>query len=206
MVVGALFTCHGLWAGDDPKAVAEKLESPNLAERGAAADRVLYERWKLVEALLKMLGERIGPAASRGDREIAHGVMTLLGKMRAVEAIPVLVENLSFRRRPLPGPGELPGVPGAPPSIEDNSAVAALIRIGARSLGPVARKVAESDDAATIRAGASVYCGVLEPRLAALAIKDRIDREHDPVRRGRLKRMLQAAEEVGRLPLRELID
>jgi hypothetical protein len=204
-VSGTLPTGPGARASDDPKVIAQKLESPNLPERDAAARRVLNDRWQLIQALLKMLDERIGPDASRGDREIAHGVITLLGKMRAVEAVPVLVENMTFRRRPH-GPGMGPAA-GAPPSIEgDLPAIAALIRIGARSLDPVAKKVLSTDDAVTLRAGAIVYCGVLGPRLARLAVQDLIDQEQDLNRRARLVQLLRMTEEIGRNPTRELIE
>src|SRR5262245_48070059 len=126
---------------DDLNKLLAQLKSGRFADQGAAVRTVLYQRRMVVETLIEFVKDHAGNKKNYEVILQTREAMGLLGKLRATEAVPVLVENLTFSGQP-PGPGV-----GPLPSLEGNRpAVAALIRIGVKSLGPVVERVASSEE------------------------------------------------------------
>ena len=173
-----------------------KLRSANKAERFEAALSLLRERRKTVEELQKIITENIKAAENTNDENIkqvrwetARTSIWSLGKMRAVEAVPLLVENLTFL--------VLDPLRGGQPIEEKLPSVGALIEIGTPSLEPVLQRVEGLDvqdrrvTEYVARCAATVIRGVLDRKVAIAYVEDHIEQQNDPVRQQRLMRLRQ---------------
>lgn len=125
-------------------------ETPNV--RAAASAEVLSHRQPGdVAAIMRIVEKYVAEGNRQGTVKDA---MMLLGKLRAIEAVPLLVRNITFQafykntKRPQPPEDQFP-------------AVAALIEIGEPSLRPVLERLAKEDGEELQLAGTSVLRGVL---------------------------------------------
>jgi hypothetical protein len=128
-----------------------ELESESPEIRAHASKEVLERRQADIAAVLKIVEKYLGDDTRRGT---VKDNMLLLGKLRAAEAVDLLVRNLTFEvfykntKRPQ--------------SVEDRyPVVQALIDIGIPSLRPVLDRVAAEDDELLARTGAAVLLGIL---------------------------------------------
>jgi HEAT repeat protein len=128
-----------------------ELESDSPEVRAKASEELLAKRQADIAAILRIVEKFLGDDTRRGT---VKDNMLLLGKLRAVEAVGLLVRNLTFEvfykntKRPQ--------------TTEDlYPAVQALIDIGSPALGPVLERLAAEDDELLHRAGAAVLRGVL---------------------------------------------
>lgn len=139
-----------------------ELESENQALRAQASAEILKRYQADVAAVLKIV-EKYLPDPARGGT--VKDSMLLLGKLRAAEAVPLLVRSLTYdvfyknTKRPQPTEDAYP-------------AVQALIDIGAPAIEPVLKRVSSEDDPDVHRAGAAVLRGVLGQRRARSVLHD----------------------------------
>jgi HEAT repeat protein len=139
-----------------------ELESESPEIRAKASEQVLAGRKADIGAVLKVVEKYLGDDSRRGT---VKDNMLLLGKLRAVEAVGLLVRNLTFEvfykntKRPQ--------------TIEDlYPAVQALIDTGTPSLGPVLERLAAEDDELLHRTGAAVLLGILGRSHARALLKE----------------------------------
>lgn len=157
-------------------------------EREAAARRIMDERRKLLVELQESVKESLVEQETQG---IAKTGIRLLGHLRAIEAVPMLVENLTFQ--PVP---KVAGASKSVPTEEALPCVGALTEIGLPSLGPLMKKVAESGDRDTILCAALVANRVLGTDLAVLYVKGEIARESAAAKKQRLMRLMERIEQI----------
>jgi hypothetical protein len=152
------------------------LASERQPDREAVVRRAVEARKTTIAAAISVVKQFAQNELRKGTTRDAMG---LLGEYRAVEAVPVLVENLGLyvfykeSKRP-----QLP---------EDQyPAGGALIRIGVPALAPVTAKVMETDDENVLRLAGVVIRGVLGDELGSEFIRLRRSKEPDGNRRKRL--------------------
>jgi hypothetical protein len=165
-----------------------RLRSEYLKDRKDIEQLILQDRQRLVEELQQIVRQF---AADERRQEIAKTAILMLGKLRAVEAVPLLVEYLVLPpvERP-PGTRQL-----VPPQVAHPS-VGALIEIGSPCLQPLLKKVEESDDRGTLILAAVVVNQILGPDLAVAAVKLRLKQPKDDKVR---ERLLQLQERIDRV-------
>lgn len=173
----------------DWRKMLARLRSDDQKDRKEIGQLILQDRQRLVAELQQIVREF---AADEKKQEIARPAIVLLGKLRAVEAVPVLVEHLN-----LP-PVTLPGAPRLISPIEANPSVGALIEIGSPCLQPLLMKVEESDDRGTLIQAALVLNQVLGPDLAVAAVKLRLEQQKDAKVRQRLFKLQERIDKVER--------
>ena len=152
-------------------------ESPEVRARATA--EILKRRDVEIDALMQLLERKLAGDDRQGT---VKDVMLLLGKLRAVRAVPLLVRNLTYEafykntKRPQITQDLYP-------------AVNALIDIGEPSLNPVLERVRNEDDPTVARTGAAVIRGILGERVASILVKEEAAAEHDANRKRRLEAM-----------------
>ena len=160
--------------GQDPKDVSrhEGLHSVNAAERDAATEAIIAERRGLIAELREIIENR-----TVGDREssrITESAIRLLGQIRAAEAVPVLVDELTFPTPYAENGGPALAIRDALPSV------AALIEIGSPSIEPLLSKAEGSDDSVVTTCTAFILDQILGMDAAIAVIDVRIAAEQDP--------------------------
>jgi hypothetical protein len=107
----------------------------------------------------------------------------LLGKLRATEAVPLLVEHLNY--------GVFYKESKRLQTPEDYyPAGQALIDIGIPSLDPVVTAMTATDDATMHQLGARIIVKILGPKLAGVYLQDKIQAETEQTRRTRLQAVM----------------
>ena len=168
--------------------------------REAAAQRIRARRAQTVTGLVALAREDVKPHVWKmGNAEFfeypwhdaKHLATLLLGDLRAQEAVPVLLDNLTYRNpRSLitggrEGPGRAEG-PGWYP------AVASLIKIGMPPVGPVLEKLGGyNGNCLGRRLCLVVIKEILSPRLAKARLEIAIEEAKDETARANLKAALQ---------------
>ncbi len=133
----------------------------------------------MAKELLILLTELVVDDSRRGT---ATDLVRLLGAMRAIEAVPLLVDNVELEffykstKRPQIFGDRFP-------------CAAALAQIGVPSLEPLVLRVKSSDDVAVWRSAGFVFNAVLGPRLTKAYLDDRVNEESDIVKRQRLSKL-----------------
>ena len=159
-------------------------ESPEIRARVSA--EILKRRDADIDALMQLLESKLAGADRQGT---VKDVMLLLGKLRAVQAVPLLVRNLTYEafykntKRPQTTGDLYP-------------AVNALIDIGSPSLHPVLERLRSEDDPIVTRTGAVVIRGVLGERLASAMVKEEAGHERAADRKRRLEAVAKAINDV----------
>lgn len=137
-------------------------ESPEV--RATATAEVLDAR-RVTLQTIAAITERFLPDEQR-PATAASGIR-LLGKLRAAEYVPLLVQKLTFEvffketKRPQPPEDLYP-------------AVQALIDIGSPALGPLMERLKVDDDKIVQQNGAAVLTGILGPNWARAILRDEI--------------------------------
>ena len=180
-VVLLMFGVRSVIAGTSTNCVDDfpKLRSEDLAEREATAGQVEQCRLNTIENLESNVRDLIGDGSRNGTVKTS---IILLGRLRAVEAVPLLVEHLTFsvfykdvKRTQLWHEGY--------PCIQ------ALSDIGFASLDPLLKQAEQTDDKDYLRCAALVCTKVLGAEMTEKYIENRIEHTTDSVRRGRLQRL-----------------
>ncbi len=118
----------------------------------------------------------------------------LLGHMRAVEAVPLLVENLTFS-----GYGR--NIVRGSPVFERNYPCAfALASVGVPAIDAVADRAAGGDDPRVRGLAAAVIWKALGPNLAGDYLRRRQAAESDPTKAARLGQLLETVATIRFLP------
>jgi hypothetical protein len=168
-----------------------RLRSEYLKDRKDVEQLILQDRQRLVAELQQIVREF---AADEKNQEIAKTAIVLLGKLRAVEAVPLLVEHFQMRT-PV---SQQSGVVSPMRSPLENPAVGALIEIGSPCLQPLLKKVEESDDRGTLILAAVVVNQILGPDLAVAAVRLRLKQPKDDKVRERLLKLQERIDRVER--------
>ena len=166
-------------------AMADQLADESESVRKGAAAEILKSRQAEIQRLITIVERGVA-----NDRKAAvRDGMLLLGQLRAVEAVPMLVQRLTF---------QVPYLATRPQPIEDLCpAVQALIDIGSPSLRPVLERIEGEDGDILQRAGAAVFRGVLGETWAMTQLESRIRSGATGVRTDRLR---QVVEKLAQLP------
>ncbi len=163
------------------------LESKSPKVRANAAARVQARHQVAdIPAIIAIVNKYL---ADDTRRDTVRDNMLLLGKLRAVEAIPLLLDNLTYdvfykETKRLQ-------------SVEDlYPAVQALIDIGRPSLGPVQAKLSSGGDEILAKNGTTVLKGILGHEGARDLLTAQAAAAADEAARVRLNRLIAVLEEV----------
>ena len=173
------------------KSHVSALKSASMQERERAAEAVRKQRSDLIEELLELAAEKVEPGPSSDPRFVEypwhdskHLAILLLGDLRAIEAVPVLLENLEYRNprsivvnAPLDKGGWFP-------------AVESLSKIGMPAIGPTIKKLGGYDEDGM---GRGLCCWVIKKVLGEKLGRMRIEMAIEKSRDRRLKKNLDAA-------------
>ena len=176
-----------------------RLKSDKEDIREAAAQRIRAQRAETIRALVDLTREDVKPHVWKlGNAEFfeypwhdaKHLAILLLGDLRAQEAVPVLLDNLTYRNpRSLigggrEGPGHIEG-PGWRPAVES------LIKIGMPAVGPVLERLGGyNENCLGRRLCLVVIKEILDPRLAKARLQNAIEEAKDKTGRANLKAAL----------------
>jgi len=159
-------------------------ESPEI--RAQAISEILKRRDADIDALMQLLERKLTGDDRQGT---VKDVMLLLGRLRAVRAVPLLVRNLTYEA--------FYKNTKRPQTTEDlYPAVNALIDIGSPSLNPVLQRLKSDDDSIVTRTGATVIRSVLGEPLASALVKAEASAERVPDRKRRLEAVAHAIHEL----------
>jgi hypothetical protein len=176
-----VFGVRSVIAGTSTNCVDDfpKLRSENIDEREAVAGLVEQCRLNTIKNIESNVRDLIGDDSRKGTVRTS---IVLLGKLRAVEAVPILVEHLTFFVF-------YKEVKHTQPWQDAYPCVQALSDIGFVSLDPLLNQVEQTDDENYLRCSAVVCRKVLGDEMTEKYIENRIDHTTDSVRRGRLQRL-----------------
>ncbi len=161
--------------------VVTGLKSDNMKQREKAAEAIRNERTEIIKQLIEFASENVEPLPSSDSRfieypwhDLKHLSILLLGDLRAIEAIPVLLDNLEYknpRKRAVP---ELLNKDGWYPAVE------ALSKIGMPAVEPTIRKLSGYEPNSK---GSELCCWILKKilgvRLARLRLQIAIEETRD---------------------------
>ena len=163
------------------------LTTNNRKEREKAAEDIRAQRADLIKQLLEFAGEKVeqhpdNPEPFYPWHDSKHLAILLLGDLRAVEAIPVLLENLEYENpRKL---WSLVDIGGGHPAAE------ALSKIGMPAVGPTINKLGAYPPEARVNLVCRwILREILGARLARLRLQIAIEETRDEA----VKRNLSAA-------------
>jgi hypothetical protein len=168
------------------------LRSPNREQREQSADAIRKDREKLIKDLIELARKKVEPVPLNGTiatpiswHDTKHLSIILLGDLRAIEAIPVLLDNVAYLNV------KSDVVYGAPLDVgEAYPAVGALVKIGAPAIQPVLERLG---DGVNDGRGGGNYCYVLEKILGEKLAKIRLQLAIDEARNERVKSNLEKA-------------
>jgi len=166
------------------------LTTENLNDREKAAEAIRKERVQLIKQLIGLAAEKVerlhpdDPKSSYPWRDSKHLAVLLLGDLRAVEAVPVLLENLEYKN-PRSIVTEYLDKGGWYPAAE------ALSKIGMPAVGPTIDKLGVS---AQKSKSSELCCWVLKKilgvRLARLRLQITIEETRDEAEKNNLTSVL----------------
>ena len=166
------------------------LISKDLKEREQAAEAIRNEHTELIKRLIQLAAQKVerrfpdDPTSSYPWHDSKHLSILLLGDLRAVEAVPVLLENLEYKNPKTIVVWEQLGIGGGYPAAE------ALSKIGMPAVGPTIDKLG----AYPPEARGNLVCSwilreILGVRLARLRLQIAIEETRDEA----VRRNLSAA-------------
>jgi hypothetical protein len=169
-------------------AALNSLQSDDEAARTRAVQEILHDQSAAVEQVSAIVRKYASDPAKKGT---VKSSMELLGKLRAKDAVPLLVDNLTFavfykNTKALQNADTL------------YPAVSALIEIGMPAIEPVLARVEASSADADLQAGAAVLRGVLGAELAAERLRIETAKASSDPARARLTQMAEMLREKGR--------
>jgi hypothetical protein len=166
--------------------MVHELDSESPEQRARAIDQALQRRSSDVSALIALTERLAADPARQGSVKDA---MTVLGRLRAVEAVPLLVRLLTFEvyykntKRPQTTSDLYP-------------AVQALIDIGPVSLDALLERVRGDDEAQVQRNAGVALRGMLGQLRARLVLADEAQRAPNERERRRLQAAAVAVEQA----------
>lgn len=167
----------------------DELKADSIKRREKAVELIVKERKELVNELIRLAKEEVEvvdpntPLIVYPWHDSKHLAILLLGKLRAVEAVSVLVENIEYRN-PRERWVRYGDIAGLYPAVE------ALSKIGMPAIGPTIEKLAEYHKDGRGRANCwCVITTVLGPKLGKLRLQLAIEEAEDET----AKRNLRAA-------------
>jgi len=128
-------------------AEVKDLKSSDLKQREAEANKIKKERQKMVSQLIELAKEDVKPIRKRTPNfpgvypwhDSKHLAIMLVGEFRAIEAIPVLIENIEYINPKSIVSDEMISIVDYSPSAE------ALVKIGMPTIEPVIEKLGTYD-------------------------------------------------------------
>lgn len=179
-VMGALLLAYAMGCSGSAPTKGNKvwndLASESPEDRKTAAGEILAARQAETAKIIE-LAEKYLPMESRNGT--LKDLMLLLGRLRAAEAVPFLVRNLTvavFYRETK-----------RPQTLEDQlPAIQALADIGSPSLDPVLKRAESEDDEMTHRAAAWIWRAVLGAERAESLLAAEAARQTEPAVKARL--------------------
>jgi hypothetical protein len=160
------------------EAMSAELESESIDDRRVAVAKILEARTQQNQQIADLLAKYLADPSREGT---AKDLIVLLGKLRAVEQLPILVRSLTFKvfyrntKRPQ--------------TIEDlYPAVQALTDLGAPAIDPVLERIMREDQEDVARTGAAVLRNVLGLSRAVLILDQAIQTAPSDEARDRLRR------------------
>jgi hypothetical protein len=171
----------------DLDAIFAGLHSADQHLRRGAEWALRWQRKQIVRRLQQIAGRGVKGELPEANTEMA---ILLLGEFRAPKAAEGLVEILKFNIHP-PGPS-------ANILYHHTPQVMALIQIGLPSLDPLIKKVATTDDDIIRERAAIVIDQILGTDMGVFYTRDRQNRENDPLKRQRLKRLTEQIDKTER--------
>ena len=174
--------CLAMWLmGQGPA------DAPNVPTQSVAANKFAVERAAAVERLIAV-AKAAAPVPARANE--AAVAFRSLGHMRAVEAVPALLDHLAFD----PYGGD-PLRSGGSAFRVHQPTVYALCQIGTPSLDPLTKRVGDGDKEAA-KYAAVVVRRVLGLELGKAYLNLKVAAEPDPVRAARIKQALAGVSTV----------
>jgi hypothetical protein len=153
-----------------------KLRSENMDEREATAGQVEQCRLNTIENLESNVRDLVSEGSR--DKTVQTSIL-LLGRLRAVEAVPLLVEHLTFSVF----------YKQTKPWWDGHPCIQALSDIGFASLDPLLKQAEQTDDKEYLRCVQRVCTNVLGSEMAEKYIENRIEHTTDSIRKNRLQRL-----------------
>lgn len=158
------------------------IRSELLPERNAAAERILSNRQAVIKALIAIAEEETTKAKSwTQGPSVLTTVLVLLGELRAEEAVPVLIANLS----PHPGQEAKIDESGYSPAVE------ALIRIGIPAAKQILVELRKELDPQRLQACCMVLERIYTAPVASVVVTHEADGEKRTVESARLRKVLE---------------
>ena len=168
--------------------ILDAFVSPDAFVRDDMAQRIRAHRKMILSAMIRFIDQNAG---NPERKEAVTTAIILLGHLRAPEAIPFLVDKITFGHKS----GEDVVYSGRYDGI---AAVFSLAQIGLPALDPLVQRVCETDDEVIHERAAIVMHHVLGPSFAQLYVNDRRDRESEELRRQRLGHVQSQLERIKR--------
>lgn len=149
---------------DSAQLVQAALASTDAAVQRAAVSSIAAWRTRTIRDTISVVRDSI----RRGDSATVKAGITVLGELRAEEAVPLLVEHLTIILPPPPNTALAKGVF----PIEEGLFVRALLQIGWPALDPLVKAVQSSDDQRRMFLTAFVLARTLGPDLAVAFVDE----------------------------------
>ena len=148
----------GILLGDDMNNTLKKLQSDSPSERESATQAVLHLSAEDVKPILNELVPLAEKLLANEDKKgSAKTVILLIGKLKINDAIPFLVEHISFQ-------AFYKNVKRLQPPEDRFPCVQALVDIGKGSLEPVVTMSKGTDDKVRLKCAAIVIAKILEAK------------------------------------------
>ena len=179
--VGVIATSNGI------QPTVSELKSQDGSQRKAAAQSILDNRLETIESLEVVAKDAI---PNQSQNPTATAAVRLLGAMRAREAVPFLIGNITFTDAKY-AQNRMTGVE------EHLPCVGALIGIGEPSLDPLLKKAEASNNEKISQITALVLFRILDKNVAIFAVQDRLKHVSDAKAQDSLRRVLEV---LGTIP------
>ena len=157
------------------------LTSENLKDREKAAQEVRNKYEQLIKELIRLAGQEVqrwhpdDPTSSYPWHDSKHLSILLLGDLRAIQAVPILIENLAYKNpREIVADARIGGSGGYYPAAE------ALSKIGLPAVGSVIDKLGKYGGQ---EEGHRICCWIIReilgPRLGKVRLEMAIEETKD---------------------------
>ena len=165
------------------------LKSKDKKERENTANLIRKNQKEMIQKLIEYAGEKVNPISGEyPHHDSKHLSIILLGDLRAIEAMPVLIDNLEYENTEYFSTLQYRGMPT---TADKYPAVESLIKIGLPAVDPVIKKMASYDKEGLIKNHCVVILnGILDVRLAREKLKISIDESKDPIFKRNLENVL----------------
>lgn len=187
LVIVGLIVVLSVWAQKENKEsnIMEKLRSKDEELQREAKKEILTKRKELIEGLINILRDE---KIKSENRSCALTAATILGELRATEAVEILAENMSLRKKS-------PIVSGPTLWLETAyPCMGALIKIGKPSIPAMVKLISENDDEDILHYAGFVIKEIEGKKIGKLILVDALATETDKEKQKRLKIALEYLE------------